>query len=66
MVETLAETRHLAVQFLLAGVGEGRMPDVVGQRQRFGEILIQRQTNRHRARNLRHFDGMCQAIAKVV
>ena len=43
MVETIAEPGHLAVQFLLAGVGERRVSDIVGQGQGLGQILIQPQ-----------------------
>ena len=41
VIESLAEARHLPVERLLAGMGERGVPDVVGQRQRFGEILVQ-------------------------
>ena len=34
VIEVVAEAVHLAVQLLFAGVGEGRMADVVHQRQR--------------------------------
>ena len=55
-----------AVQRLFAGVAEGRMPDVVHQRQRFGQFRIQSQRCRHGARNLRHFERVRQAAAKVI
>ena len=41
VIEAVAEALHLAVQLVFAGVREGRMPDVVSQRQRFGQALIQ-------------------------
>ena len=43
VVEAVAEALHLAVEFFFAGVREGRMADVVDQRQRFGQILVERQ-----------------------
>jgi hypothetical protein len=42
------------------------MADVVGQRQRFGQILVERQDGGHRARDLRHFDGVRQTVAEMV
>jgi hypothetical protein len=44
VVEARAEALHLAIQLLLAGVREGRMADVVGQRQGFGEIFVEPST----------------------
>ena len=41
MIEPVAEAAHLAVQFFLAGMGEGRMADVVTERQSFGQVLVQ-------------------------
>ena len=40
MVEAIAEALHLAVQLILAGVREGRMPNVVAEGQGFGQILV--------------------------
>jgi len=42
------------------------MADVVRQRQRFGQILVQCQDGGHRARNLRHFDGVRQTVSEMV
>ena len=66
VIEALAETPHLAIQLLFAGVREGRMADVVRQRQRLGQILVQLQHRGQRARDLRDLDGVRQPIAKVV
>ncbi len=66
VVEPVAEALHFAVQRLLAGMGERRMADIVGQRQRFGQILVQLQDVGQRARDLRDFDGVGQAVAEVV
>ncbi len=57
---------HLAVERLLAGVGEGRMADVVSQRQRLGEIFVQVEHRGRGAGNLRHLDGVGQAVAEMV
>ena len=66
VIEALAEALHLPVQLLLAGMREGRMADVVGQRQRLGQILVELQHVGQGARDLRHFDGVGQAVAEVV
>src|SRR4051812_16904159 len=66
VIEAIAETAHLPVEFFFAGMREWRMSYVVGQRQRLGQLLIKPQHQRHRARNLRYLDCVCEAIAKVV
>ena len=55
-----------AVEGLFAGVAEGRMADVVDQREGFGELHVQPQGCGQRARDLRHFQGVRQAAAEVV
>src|SRR5450755_1072632 len=42
------------------------MPNIVRQRQRFRQILVEAQHRRHRARDLRHFNGMGQAVSEMV
>ena len=42
------------------------MADIVRQRQRLRQILVQLQNAGQRARDLRHFDGVGQAVAEVV
>ncbi len=66
MIETLAEPRHLPVQRLLSGVRERRVPNIVRQSQRLGQVLVQFQCMSQRARNLRHFDGMGKPVAKMI
>ena len=66
VVEAFAEPLHFAVQRLLSGVGERRVPDIVSQRQGFGEILVQLQDVGQGARDLGDFDGVGQAIAEMV
>jgi hypothetical protein len=55
-----------AVERLLTGVAKRRMPDVVHQGEGFGEFRIQPQRRSRGARNLRYFESMCQAAAKVI
>ena len=66
VVESLAEPLHFAVQRLLSGVGERRVPDIMGQRQGFGEILVQLQDVGQGARDLRDFDGVGETVAEMV
>ena len=66
MVETLSEARHLAVELLLAGVGERRVADIVRQRQRLGQVFVQLEDSRQGARNLGYLDGVGQTVAEVI
>ena len=66
VVEAQAVTLQAVVQRALAGVPERRMPDVVHQRQRLGQIDIQSERAGDVARNLRDLDRVRQAAAKVV
>ena len=45
---------------------ERRMPDIVGQRQRLGQVLVQLQNVGQRAGDLRDLDGVGQAVAEMV
>ena len=65
MVEA-AVGRHLPLQLVLAGVAERRMAEVVRQRDRLGQILVQPQRPRQRPRDLRHLQRMGQPGAVVV
>jgi hypothetical protein len=64
--EARPEALHLAVQRFLAGVREGRMADVVGQRQGFGQVFVKRQDGGHCVGDLGHFDGVCQTVSEMV
>jgi hypothetical protein len=66
MVEAVAETLHLPVQFFFAGVREGRMADVVRERESFGQIFIQAKRDRNCASDLGHFNGVSEAVPKVI
>ena len=41
VIEAVAERTQQFIEFSFSGVAEGRVPDVVDQRQGFGEIGIQ-------------------------
>ena len=60
VVVEAAERLHRQVQRLLPGVAERRVPKVVRQRQRLGEVLVQPQRAGDRAGDLRHLDRMGQ------
>ena len=66
VVVEAAERRHAVVERVLAGVAEGRVAEVVRQRQRLGEILVEAERAGERAGDLRHLDRMGQAGAVVV
>ena len=66
VIEALAVLAHALVELLFAGVAEGRMADVVDQRQRLGKIRIQTQRAGNGASDLRDFQSVRQAIAKMI
>ena len=56
----------MRVQRLLAGMAEGRVAEVVRQRHRLGQILVQPQPAGDGAGDLRHLDAMGQPGAEVI
>ena len=61
-----AERFHTGVQGVLPRVAERGVPEVVRERDRLGQILVQSQRPRHAARNLRNFERVREAGAKHV
>ena len=61
-----AVVAHGAVERALAGVAERRMAEIVGERERLGEILVEAKLAGDGARDLRHLEAMGQARAIVV
>ena len=61
-----AEGREAFVERALAGMAERRMAEIVGERQRLGEILVETKPPRQRARHLRHFERMGEPGAVMV
>ena len=59
MLET-AVRPHRLVERVAAGMAEGRMAEIVRERQGLGEIVVEMQRPRDRARDLRHFERMRQ------
>ena len=60
-----AAVKHF-VKRAFPGVTERCVPEVVPERNRFGEVLVQPQGACYCARNLRHFERMGKAGAVVV
>ena len=57
---------HAFGQHLLARMPKGRMPEIMGQRDRFRQILVQSQRARDRPANRGHFESMRQPGAQMV
>jgi hypothetical protein len=66
VVEIESVPLHGGTESLFAGVAEGRVSDVVDEGEGFGEINIEPKLLGDRAGDLRHLDGMGQAIAEVI
>ena len=66
VVVEAAVGRHGRGQRPLAGMAERRMAEIVGQRQRLGEILVEAQQAGDGAGDLRHLQGVGEARAVVV
>ena len=58
--------REVGRERLLAGVPERGVADVVAERDRLGQRLVEREAGRQAARDLRHLEGMGQAGDEVV
>ena len=57
---------HAGVQRILAGMAERRMAEVVGERDRFGQVLVEPQAARDRAPDLRHFEAVREPRAEEI
>ena len=66
VIEALAEFAEAQVELLFSGVAEGRMADVVDERERFGEIGVEAESGGDGAGDLRNFEGVSEAVAKMV
>ena len=61
-----AERREAFVERPLASVAERRMAEVVRQRKRLGQILVEAERTGECTGDLRHFQGMRQPGAKMI
>ncbi len=66
VVVEAAVVAHLDLELVLAGVTEGRMAQVMAQRDGLGQIAVEAERRRQRARHLRHFQRVRQAGAEIV
>src|ERR1022692_526376 len=66
MVEEKAVGAHGCIERLFAGVSERGMAEVVHQGQRFGKIHVEAQRGGDGAGDLRHLDGVSEAVAEMV
>ena len=66
MVEAQTVLPHLQVQGLFARVGEGGVPDIVRQGERFGEVFVQSEGTGNGPRNLRNLNRVGEPIAKMI
>ena len=69
-VQIVIEAQPMPLERLIEGPFPGmpkrRMPDVMRQRQRLGQVLVQAQRPRDGARNLRHFHSVGQPAAEMI
>ena len=65
MIET-AVGFHRLVERSFARMAEGRMPEIVRQRQRLGEVLVHPENTADRARNLRHLQAVGETRPVVI
>ncbi len=66
VIEEGSMLSHSCVQSFFAGMAKGRMSNVVHQGQGLHQIHVQVELGRDSACDLRDFDGMSEAIAKVI
>src|SRR5689334_3099898 len=64
--EALAEWPHHGIQLGFTGMPEGRMADIVRQRQRIRQVLTQAEHRRDGPSDLRNLDGVRKAVAEMV
>ena len=65
MVEA-AVWRHRLIERRLPGVAERRMPEIVGQRKRLGEVFVHTEDAADGARDLRHLQAVGEARTVVI
>ncbi len=61
-----APPRHRGIERALAGMAEGWVAEIVGERQRLGQILIEMKRAGDGAGDLRHFEAVGQPRAVMV
>ena len=66
VVVEAAVAGHAGVERVLAGMAEGRVAEVVGERDRLGEVVVEPERARQRPGDLRHLDRMGEPGAEMV
>src|ERR1019366_10068164 len=66
VVEEESVLAHSSVESFFSGVAEGRVADVVDEREGFGEIDVEVEGSGDGAGDLRDFEGVGEAVAEVV
>ena len=66
VVVEAAETGQALVERALAGMAEGRMAEIVGERHRLGQVLVEAERAGERTGDLHHFQGVGEPGAVVV
>src|SRR5450432_3776864 len=66
VVEPAAVGAHQFVKLVFSGVAKWRMADVVNESESLRQRGIQAKSGGHGAGDLGDFNGVCEAIAKVV
>src|SRR4051812_11364900 len=66
VVEGQSVLVHRSVERLFSGMAEGRVPDIVHQRERFRKICIQAQCSGDSPRDLSDLESMSQPIAEMI
>src|SRR5215475_10842938 len=66
VIEGGAKRAHQRIEAAFAGVAKRRVANVVNQGEGFGEIDVEAEGFGYGASDLRNFEGVRQAIAKVI
>ena len=66
IVVEAAVSRHAGVERVLAGMAERRVAEVVAERHRFGEVVVEAERARERPGDFRHLDRMGEPGAEMV
>ena len=66
VIEAATVSAHQFIEFVFAGMAKWRMANVMDKRESFRQGGVQSQSIRYGAGDLRDFDGMGQAIAKMI
>ena len=66
VVVEAAVAGHAGVERVFAGMAERRVAEIVAERDRFGEVVVESERPGERARDLGHLDGVGEAGAEMI